>query len=373
MGTSVNLFGGLRLDAPDAAAMQALIHSNISEAMTHLVGTLATANHCGVIAGMTSGNYVGSFDYPLNAVPILSGWLLDSARQVTWHDGVTNTVDMTAIANINNSKVWGRRSATMLDETVEDRIIISGSVETQTPVETRQRHVVEFTATTGATPAGDGWAEVFTISTWTGGSPTKPAIYARSFAWKGKGTLFSLVDQIVTEIAEIKGIAATSWETAPAINLTDALSQLTTLNATVLGIGLTYLHTDHASENASASGGIGDGLHLKAGGILVSNGSTLSIQSGRGRGLASISRSSTGLYTLTLDFGGNPAGATFVRLSFVPYVGSGNVHAGIWTEPDPVWIWHTYTAGSTTVVFRVSQSGALTDLLTNEGIAVEVF
>lgn len=375
MPESVRLYGGLRLDAPDAAAMQALMHTADEDVLTHQLGVAATGNSSGVISGMTPGNYAGIVSpYPLNAVPIILGWFLDSARRVTYHDGVTGTVDMTAIAAVNGSKIWARRSATLLEEDTEDRVTIVASVETQAPATTRLRHVLQFTATTGATPSGDGWAEVMTIASWTTASGVPvPNSWTRLYAWKNKGTLIALIEQICTEIAEIKGVASSSWETGPDVDLADARTELTNLNVTVAGIGLVFLHKDHAEEDAASGGGIGNGLHIKAAGFLVSNGTTLSIQSDRGRGLASIVKASTGLYTLTLDFNGNPAAATMAVLRFVPYLGSGNVHSGVWVEPDPVVIWSTYAAGSTTIVFRVSQSGSVTDLLTNEGILVEVY
>lgn len=185
--------------------------------------------------------------------------------------------------------------------------------------------------------------------------------------------MLALLDDVIGEIVEMKGggITSDTWVNAPANSLA-GLSTITTDHAAlILGLAISKLDYEHAEEDAGEV--FGQGLHVKASGLLVSNGSTLSIQSGRGRGLASIVRDAEGFYTLTLNFNGNPAPATIAKLSFVPYLGGGDVHAGIWVEPDPVWIWHTYTAGSTTIVFRISQSGSVTDLGLNEGILVEVY
>lgn len=378
MGESVRFFAGLRVDEPDMQATQLLLHQAFEELGVLFLGQPAGA-HGGIVTGLFPGNsLLNPTPYPINAVPFASGWLIDSLRKFTYHDGVTGTVDMTLIANVNNSKVWARRAAAQLDTTVDDRIVIVASAEQQQAVATRQRHVLEFTATTGAAPAGTGWVEILKILTWTTVSGVAvPSSIEQVSMWRNHRTLIALLDAIIGEIAELKGggINSDTWKNAPVTSIYDLNDYvINTLSATVLALGLSKLDKEHSEEATSDNDG--QVLHVKAAALLLSNGSTLSIAAGRGRNVTAINRVDTGKYTLTLNFNGSPAAnkASMVFWQFLPnsMAHGVDIHAGLPYTAEVPKCAMTYEAASTTVKIRINRAGSETDLSNNEAILVWV-
>lgn len=224
----VNWPDNLRVDGPDLRAVLDLVEEHFRAQVSPFYGSDAYLVHSGVLEGMGILVDVG-VPSPLEHAIITSGKFLDAARRYVEHSGTTN-LDISAVAGTNGSKIWARVSATQLETTQEDRVLIAAGVETTQPSYTRLVDQLEFTATTGATPAGYGWALVLTVNTWTTYMGfTVPNSTTINLLWFGYGALHLYLSQVRDEIAELKGVAPSSWETAPAQTITQLATRVTTL------------------------------------------------------------------------------------------------------------------------------------------------
>lgn len=224
----VNWPNNIRVDGPDLRAVLDLVAAHFDAQSAPLYGIDLNVGQCGVVDGMTILVDVG-LPSPLENAIITGGVFLDAARKFIKHSGTTS-LDISGVAGTNGAKVWARVAATQLETTQEDRVLIAAGVETTQPSYTRLVDQLEWTATTGATPAGTGWALVLTVDTWVLFSGVNvPQNVTRNLMWFGYGWLHLYASQIRDEIAEIKGVSAPNWTNAPAQNLTQLASRVTTV------------------------------------------------------------------------------------------------------------------------------------------------
>lgn len=228
----VNWPDNIRVDGPDLRAVLDLVEAHFVASKSPIYGQDGSTIHAGVIGGMSLLVDVG-LPVPLEAAIVTSGTFQDGARRYIEHTGTTS-LDLSAVAGTAGATIWARVSPTQLEATQEDRVYNVSGTETTTPSYTRLLDQIEFTATTGSTPAGDGWALAITVDSWTTyEGVTVPQVYTRNLVWLGYGSLYLLAAAIRSEIAEIKGVADSSWTSAPTQTIPQIVTRLAAAETTI--------------------------------------------------------------------------------------------------------------------------------------------
>ncbi len=225
----VNWPNNIRVDGPDLRAVLDLVEAHfIAEAQTFL-GDPTGVIHCGVVSNVGFGLLVDTgLPSPLENAIVSGGAFVDANRKFVESEGTT-TLDISGVVGVVGATIWARAAAAQLEVDQEDRVLIAAGAETTTPSYTRLEDVLEWQATSGAAPAGSGWALVITINTWTTFMGWNiPNSYTRNLMWLNFGSLYQFAYQVREEIAEIKGVAASSWMSAPSRNMAQLHSDLTT-------------------------------------------------------------------------------------------------------------------------------------------------
>lgn len=222
---TVNWPDNIRVDGPDLRAVLALVETHFTEQSSPIYGQDGGVVHGGVIDGMTILVDTG-LGAPLENAIVTGGTFIDGARRYIEHLGTTS-LDLSAVAGAAGATVWARIGSTKLEVTQEDRVFMQAGAETTLPSYTRLDDQIEFTATTGAAPVGAGWALVATINTWaTYEGVQVPSSVTRNLVWFGYGSLYLYLAQVRDEIAELKGVSASSWTSAPSQTIPQIVTRL---------------------------------------------------------------------------------------------------------------------------------------------------
>lgn len=230
----VNWPNNIRVDGPDLRAVLDLVEAHFIAEAQALLGESTGVIHCGVISVVGFGLLVDTgLPSPLENVTVTGGAFIDGNRKFVQSSGTT-TLNLAPVVNVNGAKVWARCAAAALEVDQEDRVLIAAGAETTSPSYTRLQDVLEWQATSGASPAGSGWALVLTINTWTTFMGFDvPNSYTINRMWFGNGSVYLFASAVRDEIAEIKGVASDSWTQAPTRNMAQLHTNLSTAEARI--------------------------------------------------------------------------------------------------------------------------------------------